>query len=458
MIREELKKEILEKVPEYDSEQVLWSDIREFMDLVEERDGFRVFDKAIQAALDQYQCVKIPEMGETLYLDAPLIMRGGYKLSVAKCQRLSNIPGAEHCLIRNQNIENGFYHSVAHRKPDCDIVVEGGIWDGACEKGKGCRFGVGSEEAIEGAMAIMIFSNIEQLVVKDAEFLGGGSNYAVQISNVKGFHVSGLTFIEFGRDGVHMNGPLIYGEVCGLKGRDMGDDMVAMNAWDWDTAAITFGSIQYLYVHDNESKNNEFRILPGRKLYEDGYVDCDIHHCVIEGLSGIYTFKMYCQPNIMNAIDKNYHDVSGTVGNIYDVYFKDITIDEHRDSGFASIPVGSVFEVCADCHDIYFEDIRIAYTREEFECKGMHMMNVGPLSATWKNGSEDPEKWGEVFDPDAVCSVRDIYFKNVQFTDGPWDSSRQMVYEINMTLNQDYPGTTPRGGTGYGTARNIFVE
>ena len=74
MIREELKKEILEKVPEYDSEQVLWSDIREFMDLVEERDGFRVFDKAIQAALDQYQCVKIPEMGETLYLDAPLIM------------------------------------------------------------------------------------------------------------------------------------------------------------------------------------------------------------------------------------------------------------------------------------------------------------------------------------------------------------------------------------------------
>ena len=83
--------------------------------------------------------------------------------------------------------------------------------------------------------------------------------------------------------------------------------MVALNAWDWDTAAVTFGTISY--------------------------VDCDIHHCMIEGISGIYIL----------------------------------------------------------------ENLLIAFKKEEFIKKGMTLMKIGPLSAVWKNNSENPDIVKNVF-------------------------------------------------------------
>ena len=54
------------------------------------------------------------------------------------------------------------------------------------------------------------------------------------------------TFIKYGRDGVHVNGPASFGEIHDLKGLDMGDDMIAINAWDWDVSAITYGTVEYI--------------------------------------------------------------------------------------------------------------------------------------------------------------------------------------------------------------------
>lgn len=454
---DQIKQQILEQVPIYNSAEVAWQEITPFLHLVEERQGFRVYDKAIQAALNACQCVRIPDLGEIIYLENPLILSSGCKLSVSKTQRISNISGSAHCLIRNRHIENGYAAYVQHKDPDTDLVIEGGIWDGACHD-RSIRFGVGGSEYVEGARSIMLFSNVEQIVIKDATFCNGGSNYAVQLSNASGFHISGLHFIRFGRDGVHMNGPLSYGEVCHLSGRDMGDDMVALNAWDWDTSAVTFGTIAYVYVHDNESHNNEFRLLPGRKVYPAGDVDCDIHHCIIENLSGIYTFKMYCQPNFRNAVDKTSHDISGAVGNIYQVYFRNILINEKRNTGFSEIPVKSIFEVCADCHDIYMEDIHIQFTKEEFQRNDMHFMNVGPLSAVWKNNSENPEDWSELFDPNAVCCMTDLHLRNINFRGQKEMCSEELVHEVHMTVNQEYPRTTPKGGIGYGTVKRVSVE
>ena len=202
--------------------------------------------------------------------------------------------------------------------------------------------GTGNVPESKGALSIMIFSNLENLVIKNAEFKNGGINYAVQLCNLKYFQISGLSFIRYGRDGVHMNGPLSYGEVCNLYGEDMGDDAVALNAWDWDSSAISFGTIEKVYVHDNRTPNNELRLLPGRKLYENSFMDCDIRQCVLERLSGIYTFKLYCQPNIFNVIIPGYYDVSGAVGNIYDVWFKDIKVDKNRNSGLNGLPVNGI--------------------------------------------------------------------------------------------------------------------
>ena len=456
---EALKAEIISQIPSYTPEDYKWHGIEEFAGLIYQKNGYTVCGDAIQAALDKYGCVKIDKR-ESMYLEKPLILRSGNRLKLDRYQHIANIPETLSCLIRNEHITNGADAPVFHENFDTDISVDGGIWDGGLKDtdGEDKRLVTGMQPECKGALSIMIFTNVEDLVIKNAEFKNGGINYAVQLGNISRFRISDLTFIRYGRDGVHINGPASYGEVCDLYGEDMGDDVVALNAWDWDTSAITFGTIEKMYVHDNRTTNNELRLLPGRKLYENCFVDCDIHSCVLQRLSGVYTFKLYCQPNIFNAEIAGYHDVSGAVGNIYDVWFRDIDIDKNRSSGFHDLPVNGIFDVCADCHNLHFENIRVLATYDDIEKHGMKFMSVGPLSAVWKNGSEDPADWGEVFDPNAICHVKDISFKNITFTDCKATTREMLTKEITMTVNPDYPRTLPRGGTGYGKLGNITIE
>lgn len=455
---DKLREDILSGVPGATGDDFVLCDLREFEDMVYTKDGKRVYDNAIMAALAKYKAVEIPLM-DTLYLAEPIIMRSGYRLRLGEGQHIANVPGVRTCLVRNQSIANAASRRAVHEDFDTDISVEGGIWDGSLPENAGeeSRLGTGMTPEFKGALAIMIFVNIENLVISDAEFVNGGICYGVQLGNIRHFRISGLKYMGYGRDGVHVNGPAAYGEICNLRGQDLGDDIIALNAWDWDTSAITFGTIEKMYVHDNRTSNNELRLLPGRKMYEDDFVDCHVRDCILERLSGIYTFKLYCQPNIFNAEIDGYHDASGTVGNIYNVWFSDIDIDCNRSDGFHGLPINGIFDICADCHDLHFCDIRIPLSSADIERAGMRFVSVGPLSAVWKNGSDNPEDWGEVFDPDAVCHAEDLYFDNICFADGVAKYREDLVREITMTINPHYPATTPRGGTGYGKIGRIYI-
>lgn len=456
---EKLKTEILSEIPSYVPEDYDWHDIEEFSALLYEKGGYTIYGDTIQAALNKYHCVEISSR-ENMYLEKPIIMKSGYRLKLGKNQRIANLPDLRTCLIRNEHVADAAFVPAVCENPDTDISVDGGIWDGGLNAGDGedKRLGTGLIPEFKGALSIMIFVNLKNLVIQNAAFENGGINYAIQLSNLQRFRVSDLSFIRYGRDGVHLNGPASYGEICNLYGEDMGDDVVAVNAWDWDTSAISFGTIEKLYVHDNKTPNNELRLLPGRKLYEDCFVDCDIRQCIFERLSGVYTFKLYCQPNIFNVMVEGHHDVSGTVGNIYDIWFKDIEVDENKNSGFNGLPVNGIFDVCADCRNLHFENIHVCASYADVERRRMKFMSVGPLSAVWTNGSENPEDWGEVFDPDAVCAVEDVYFKNIRFEDRAATTRETLTKEITMTPNPDYPHTQPKGGTGYGKLGQIYIS
>ena len=235
--------------------------------------------------------------------------------------------------------------------------------------------------------------------------------------------------------------------------------MVALNAWDWEGSTVTFGPIAHILVENVKSNINELRILPGQKVFPDGSkVDCDIKDCIFENITGVYTFKLYCQPNITNAIEGT-DDTSGTVGTISNLFFKNITFDAVQNAGFSNIPVGSLFEVCADCDGLYFEDISVEETQEKFAEKGLRFMNVGPLSATWKtNSSEDPAHWGEIFSPDAVCTVDHVEIKNLKFqSQKEQPDADSLVHAVRLSINEDYPNTTPKGGTGCGIVKEVKI-
>ena len=90
--------------------------------------------------------------------------------------------------------------------------------------------------------------------------------------------------------------------------------------------------------------------------------------------------------------------------------------------------------------------------KKEFDETGLKLISVGPISYTWKKHFPDePEKWGELFEPDAICEAKNIALNNVTFNGVKMNSLDEVMQEVHLSINPDYPNTTPRGGTGYGT-------
>ena len=54
----------------------------------------------------------------------------------------------------------------------------------------------------------------------------------------------------------------------------------------------------------------------------------------------------------------------------------------------------------------------------------------------------------ELFDPDLICTAEDISFENVRFAGERCVDESQLIRARHLTVNEDYPNTIPRGGTG----------
>ena len=62
-----------------------------------------------------------------------------------------------------------------------------------------------------------------------------------------------------------------------------------------------------------------------------------------------------------------------------------------------------------------------------------------------KHYPDEPEKWGELFSPDAICEAKNITFKGAKMT-----KLDDIMSKVHLSINPDYPNTTPKGGTCYG--------
>lgn len=423
-----------------------------------------VTGEIIQNALDTYNNVSIPDLGYPIILEKSILLSSNQHLQVASHQIIMQGRNMETCLLRNKNIQNGAYGPTNPKKRDRNISVEGGIWN--IRKKQRCY--ADEEKTMKGAIGAIIFSGIEQFSLKNMRIFDSyicgpagttSPSYGLQLSDCKSFTVENIDFYSNSRDGCHINGPAQYGSVRHIRGEKMGDDMIAVNAWEWDSSGITFGNIHHIFVEDVVGTVNEMRLHPGEKIYEDGTRNsCDITDCIFQDIRGIYTCKIYAQPNIYNVIIPGTYDVPGSVGKVERIIFKDIVFRGVRNTGFAGVPVRGLFEICSDCKELSMENISVEQSKEYCDALGVKLVNVGPLSFTWKNGSEDPSRWGEIFDPNAICSADDLFFKNIQFAGDGATEATELIRSIRMHINEDYPRTTPLGGTGYGTIGNVVLE
>ena len=416
-----------------------------------------IWTAAIQAALDENAAVALPRRDEPYYIDAPLVVRSGNRLIADPQAEIRLKPRANCCMVRNANIRDGGTGPLSlDEHPDTDIVIEGGIWttlatlprefngnmQGRCDT---------SADAL-GANGTIVLHNVRGGCVRNVT-IRQCRPYGVHLGQCSDFLVENVRLEDTRRDGVHVNGPADRGVIRNVSGVT-GDDVVALNGWDWKNATITFGPVSNVLVEDVTGcvpgPCPEVRILGGTKHYEDGSrLACDSSDCVFRRIRAIETFKMYDQPNLELGRDLDFADPIGTLRNLH---FDDV----HLDRPTPEAP----FQIASNVDGLTIRNVTLAFDPDSPKGVEFKLVRIGPLSMTFKHDPTDTRRWVEVFSPDKDCTVRNLRIADVQAA--PADGSavrsigdtRALVEVIRQTVNEDYPNTTPRGGTG----RGILVE
>lgn len=411
-------------------------------------------DEVINKALCEHKNVYIPYIGFPIVLHNPVIMRSNTHLKVDEHQILMQGKDSIACLLRNENVQDGQNKPADSTTRDKNISVEGGIWN--IRSKHRCKIdntGIG----FPGCLGSIVLSSVENFTLKNMQvfdsYVAGPkgndvSSYGIQLSNCRDFVVENIELYDNRRDGVHIDGPAEYGIVRHIRGEKMGDDLVSLLGWDWYNSGLTFGSISHIWVDDIKGGQDEFRLLPGQKIYPDGTrLDCDIRNCILENISNLYTVKIYEQHNIENPF-LDFDDSSGTVGNVENIYFKDISFLPSLE-GFSGAPVNGLFDVCCNLLNCSFENISVSDSLQKCADKEISLIKVGPLTYSFAD-------FGEVFNPDSVGTIDNVRLKNIIFDGEKIEDKSKLVASVNKRYG-DYQFVSIGKGAGYGVIGKVEV-
>ena len=118
----------------------------------------------------------------------------------------------------------------------------------------------------------------------------------------------------------------------------------------------------------------------------------------------------------------------------------------------AKIHVLSLVAACAICFSTAGPAARAESERPK-------LVEIGPMSQTYKFDADNPATWVELFSPDRDITVRGFSLTDVRVKTGdavkPLQHAEDRLVRIaDQEPNPNYPKTTPRGGTG----KAIFVR
>lgn len=403
-----------------------------------------VWTQAMQAVLDSESKLHIPARAQPYYLDGPLILKSGQKLSADPTAEIRLKPGSNTCMVRNEHVATLNTKPVPRDQPlDTDIRIEGGIWTTLAvtraESNGNARGASSKQNAAFGTHGVILLQNVRGVSVKNVT-IRQSRPFGVHLANAHGFTIENITLENHGRDGVHVNGPASDGLIRGVRG-DSHDDNVALNAWEWKNYAPSYGPIERIVIEDvtgapdGVPAANSIRILPGVKRFDDGNkLDCPIRDITLRRITDIREFKLYDQPNLELGRD---NDFSQGVGTLKNILFEDLTFHHP----------GKI-EVHANTDGLTVQNVRVNHPI----APDWHLLAIGPKSATYRGApGTDPSRWTEIFSPDLDCTVRNLAVTGVRTRDSKTDLPiEQVVKVIVQKPNPDYPKTTPKVGTGKG--------
>ena len=238
-------------------------------------------------------------------------MRSGHRLILNTTAEMRLKPGSNCCMVHNEHLVSGQNSPVSVGPgSDTDILITGGIWTTlattfAQSNGNVHARAPGVPDF--NSHGVIVLSNVRRAVVRDVT-IRQCKPHAIQLSNCEEWCVADIRFEDQRRDGVHINGPASNGVIHNIRcvRGAMGDDMVALNAWDWKNTSMSFGPIHHVLIDGVQGDSGdapqtdqraEIRFLAGTKHYPDGTtLDCDIDRGRSH-YNGASDVKMYDQPN-----------------------------------------------------------------------------------------------------------------------------------------------------------------
>lgn len=410
------------------SDRVLLTD---YSALAVKESSLEIWTAALRKALSEHEIVVIPARDEPYYIDDKIVIPSDRRI-IATGAVIRQTPDCPLLMLTCESAANGTHAPIdAQAHPLCrNISVEGGRW----EESRSKRGGYGSsgkfdhEYSFHGVSTLFFFNNMENLTIENVTF-AHTAGFAVQVGDIHGAFFENIRFDSCYADGLHINGNTenlicrhIYGQV--------GDDLVALNAYDWQNSSVDFGAIDTVLCENLElsedSRYKALRIEPGTYYYDDGSsVDCALRNAVIRSVRGIRTFKLYYQTPRYKLGEK---PENGAVGSADNLFFEDIDIDlsepiDSFDVYTGSDPVRGVFaafELGADIGYMRLDDIRITLYKENFPLS--YLVCCGPKSVLIGDT--------EIFDPYLSSRVRELELSGITVNGAPADKTAELVREI----------------------------
>ena len=371
--------------------------------------GYVLWTDAIQNAIDENEIVIFPE-GE-YYVDKTIVIPSNRKI-IAYGARIKKVPEMNTLLLRNEHLKDGSFFKIDSSDADENITIEGGTWE---DTGIEWTFHHGlydKENSMVGVSACMCFTNMVGLTISDVKIIRAGG-FGIQVGNLTDAVIENVEFENTVADGVHINGNtknVIVRNICG----SVGDDIVALNMYDWTASSVCFGPIENVICENitlsPEGRYKAIRILPGKYFYKDGTVsDCYLKDVIFKRIRGVNTFKFYFQTPPYVIGEKPELGESGRGDNLFiedvqlDLYKPIDAFDEYLEGdpvlgAFAAFEFGSYFG------RVELSDIKLSLYKDKFPMS--YLAAIGPKSIR-RNGKE-------IFDPYINSSVDQLVLKNVR--------------------------------------------
>ena len=423
----------------------------DYSDLIRKGEHGKIWTDALQTALCEHEIIIIPPSDEVYWIDKTIVVPSNTRI-VATGAVIRLVPEYPFVMMTNEHVHDGTPAPIRSDDRDTNISICGGSWE-ECSQKRGKRPFHNNTDSFFGVQTCMLFNNIEHLTMTDVTFVGALS-FCVQVGDLTDGVFEHFFFISCFADGLHINGNCENLYICNFRGH-VGDDLVALNMYDWLGSSINYGPAKNVFCCDihsaRDSKAKAMRLQPGLFKYRDGsIVDCSLKDMYFKNLSGIYEYKLYFQSPPYRFEVGETPEGEG-VGSADNLFFENVDViscreryplDDCEETGYFGM-----FYLNSRIGYISLENIR--YVKPEGDSLRNFLVAIGPMS--WHRMRNNANT--EVFDPYISGDVDTLDLKDI-FINGERVQDVNKIVKMIQFNNVNHDGFS----SGKGSVRNIYID